>query len=331
MLHNFNWQLLVFFPAMDCGSYAPKELSYATTFVSPIISLISLTGNLIILFVVLKDPLKKMRSPFNYFLVNLTVSDLVIGAVSMPISTYVHRIEAVTGTVSDGYIKLMHGSFFVSITSSLLSMIALSVDRYLAISWAIRYRHYFSWKRCVVVSIFIWFVSFMFIIVYIMLGYIISLMIYACTTLSVGFTVMIVIYFRVYMFLRRHTLELKKNLNISSFLSKNSFQLKRLLVEKKVTRVFLLILSMFVLTYIPASAMIFLLHFCKNCNCTLRHVLRDTQFWLIPFNSCVNPIICTTRLAGFRKSVKFIFHCRSTNQKATKTHNIRMAKIKPAD
>ena len=80
---------------VDCsGEWAPYHLSVATFTISAVISVISIVSNVIVMVVFIRDPLKKLHTPFNYFLINLSASDLVIGFVVMPISIATHYKES---------------------------------------------------------------------------------------------------------------------------------------------------------------------------------------------------------------------------------------------
>ena len=46
-----------------------------------------------IIVAVAVNPLKKLRSPFNYFVVNLAAADLIVGMISMPFGLYNHSQE----------------------------------------------------------------------------------------------------------------------------------------------------------------------------------------------------------------------------------------------
>jgi len=72
------------------------------------ISVFAIVGNSLIIVLVIKDPLNKLRSPFNYFLVNLAVSDLIIGVVTMPISFYVHYEDITSVIVRGPFYVLLH-------------------------------------------------------------------------------------------------------------------------------------------------------------------------------------------------------------------------------
>ena len=302
--------------------WAPIQLSYCTCVLSAIIGFIAMFGNINIIIAVVKNPLKKLHTPFNYFLINLAFSDLIVGGITMPISTYNHYAESIKNKPRS-LVKALHVSFFISVTASLLSLVALSVDRYIAITWAIKYRQYLSWSRCVKVSIGIWLVSCTLPLIYIKIGFINYLMVYACSAILTGLAVMVAIYLRIYLFLRAQTRELKQILRSSSTAAEE-FHLKRLVMEKKVTRVFLVILFVYVFTYVPATILIFILHFCESCDCTVRHVFRDFSFLLISFNSCVNPFICTIRLKHFRQSISSLYRkCFQRTQVSKRSAEVR--------
>ena len=58
------------------GVWSPSYLSLLSTIISVAFCLVITVGNLMVVVVVVVDPLKKLRSLFNYFVVNLAVADL---------------------------------------------------------------------------------------------------------------------------------------------------------------------------------------------------------------------------------------------------------------
>ena len=94
-----------------------------------------------VVVVVVVDPLKKLRSLFNYFVVNLAVADLIVGTISFPIGIH-YILQEYFGRRSNFrlYEKINHMSLFTSLTASLLCLITLSIDRYIAIIHALKYR-----------------------------------------------------------------------------------------------------------------------------------------------------------------------------------------------
>eukprot|EP00112_Aurelia_sp_Birch-Aquarium-sp1_P017189 Seg397.2 transcript_id=Seg397.2/GoldUCD/mRNA.D3Y31 product="hypothetical protein" protein_id=Seg397.2/GoldUCD/D3Y31 len=80
--------------------------------------------------------------------------------------------------------------------------------------------------------------------------------------------------------------------------------------ERKITRVFLTMLSTFLCTYFPALILVYILQFCISCSCDFRHILRDIVFVLVPSSSGLNPLICILKLPYIKEAVIAIFKFR---------------------
>eukprot|EP00794_Sanderia_malayensis_P000520 gene520-1169_t len=294
--------------------WAPKELSYFTATCSVVLCIVIFFGNLAIIVAVLVDPLRKLRTPFSYFLVNLAVSDFVVGAIAMPSSFFAHLHEA-GGHVPDYLVTLIHVTYFVSTTASVLSLAALSLDRFLAIRWPIRYRRSLRMHRCVVMSIAIWVFSGSVSMLYFTVGYIDYLMVFVHVSIVIAFFILVMTYRQVYKTLRSQSQELRVLDSSAAEQRNNEEQIRRLRTEKKVTRAFLMILGLFLSCYAPAIIMIYVLQFCDQCSCDLRHVLRDLQFVFVSANSAMNPFVCAIRLGPFRRSILAILSCKRKKSK----------------
>eukprot|EP00111_Clytia_hemisphaerica_P016680 TCONS_00049466-protein len=168
----------------------PLILNIITCILSVGMSIFGTVGNSLIIWLVVKDPLKKLRTPFNYFLVNLAISDLIIAFVTMPISFYVHYQEIHHGFISPVWSEILAMSYFISAHVSLLSLLALSMDRYIAIVRPIKYRLYLSWSRCIKVSVVVWILSLTLPFAYFKIGYVPYLMYYGNTSILIGFIIM---------------------------------------------------------------------------------------------------------------------------------------------
>ena len=291
--------------SMSCnGIPAPIEVSLFSTISYSVLSILTTIGNSCIVFVVYKDPFKKLKTPFMYFVVNLAIADLIVGCVFSPVGVYVHSSEAM-GTLNETAVKVLHISFFMSATASILSLIALTIDRYIVITFPLKYLKYLTWKRCVIITGVICFISLTFPFGYLKVGFIDYLVVDAFASMFLSFIIFIFTYIRIYKFLRKQTRSLAKHIKATAEESEE-FQLQRLKQEKKVTRVFLWVLFLFLLTYGPASAMILTLKFCPHCDCYFRHWLRDLTLVFISVNSLMNPFIYTVRLKTFRKSLVYL-------------------------
>lgn len=285
---------------------APRALSVFTSICSAPICLTSTIGNALVIFVVIKDPLKHHDTPFYYFLVNLAFCDLIVGLVTSSMSVYLHAIETIAPWGAEIQIVFQF-SYIISITASVFSLIALTVDRFISIARPMEYRNYLHLQRCVKVSVIIWVLAFTVPFIRLKVGYFGYLMTVTNSGILLAFCVLLFAYFKVKHILRKQTDSIR-----SQFASSNDvdFVLKRFEVEKKVTRVFFLILLLFCVTYLVGTVMICVVYLCTTCDCIFIHVLRDLQFLFILTNSCMNPLICITQLGHFKSSLKSLFCSR---------------------
>ena len=276
----------------DCKSvWAPSYLSLLSVILGTVLCLLITVGNLIIITAVAVDPLKKLRSPFNYFVVNLAVADLIVGIISMPIGIY-HHSQEYLGKKSTFRLfeKFFHMSLFTSLTASLLCLITLSVDRYIAITHAVKYRNNVAWKKCWIGSFIIWILSLSLPFVYIKTGYIDFLMIYINTAVVIAAVTLIMIYIRLFKFLQAQ-IQKMKDITKTTTNEKSMLEMKRKFQQKRVTRVFLWVLILFLACYFPGAIVVYVLQLCTECTCEVIHITRDIAFYLITINSCMNPFV----------------------------------------
>ena len=168
-------------------------------------------GNFMILILVIMNPLKKLRSPFNYFVVNLAVADLIVGIISMPITIYFNVLKYLQKK-SDALllIRFSHMILFTSLTANLLCLMLLSIDRYIAITFPLKYRTNLSSKKYWVASFIISLFSVSFSSIYFKTGYIDFLMIYINTAVLIVGITLIITYTRIYTFLQTQSQRIKE-------------------------------------------------------------------------------------------------------------------------
>ncbi|XP_022081357.1 tachykinin-like peptides receptor 99D isoform X1 [Acanthaster planci] len=119
------------------------------TVVCTAIMVIAAGGNLIVIWIVATNP--RMRTVTNYFLLNLAVADALIATLSMPFqASYI-----VTQDWALGSAMCKVARFFgtVSVAASVLSLVAVSVDRYRAIVHPLLPRLSKSYIVCMIVVI----------------------------------------------------------------------------------------------------------------------------------------------------------------------------------
>ncbi|XP_066264390.1 QRFP-like peptide receptor [Branchiostoma lanceolatum] len=129
---------------------------YTVVVLYMVILVTSLIGNTLVIYTVVFD--RTMRTVTNMFLVSLSVSDLLITLLSIPyhILWALNRFEWEYG---DLLCKLPQYIKGLSVTASVLSLTAISVERYLAILHPLAAQRYLSRVRLTVAVTLIWAVA----------------------------------------------------------------------------------------------------------------------------------------------------------------------------
>ena len=112
---------------------APSSLALFTMCLSIMFMVTNIPGHLLVILAVVRDPYRNLRTPFNILMTNLSVSDLIVGAIVCPLSIHFHFNEALKESISITQIRIFHLSYFVASTASVLSLASLAVERYVAI------------------------------------------------------------------------------------------------------------------------------------------------------------------------------------------------------
>lgn len=225
--------------------WAPGFLSLLSTIIGVVSCLVITVGNFMIIVAVVVNPLQKLQSPFNYFVVNLAVADLIVDMIAMPFGLYYHSQEYLMKKPAFRLVeKFFHLSLFTSLTASLLSLITLSIDRYIAITFALKYRRHLTWTKCWIVSFVIRTLSLTLPLIYLEVGYIDFLMIYINTAVIIAAITLIITFNRLYKFLRAQT-EKMKEVTATTIPETKAWEVKRTFWQQRVTRMYMWILVLF--------------------------------------------------------------------------------------
>ena len=278
------------------GSTPPAVLSYFSSAVSLCLSLIITIGNASIILTVAKDPLKKLRTPFAFFLANAAISDVAVGAIAMPVSVIFHYKEA-QREINTAFVYILHLSYFISATASLASIAAMAIDRHKTLVSMRVSRRKLPLRYCVTVSILVWAVAFGFSGFYFLTGFVTLAFIYVNIAVVSTIGITLVTYFKVIRKMRCMLItpsESKENVPRVQHAT---------LKENQVTNVFMWMLLAFLCVYLPTLICSYLLQFSLSSPCSIRHVLRDFVFLCVSAGSASNSIVCLVKMPIIRKSL----------------------------
>ena len=91
-----------------------------------------------------------------------------------------------------------------------------------------------------------------------------------------------------------------------------TLEARRISQQKRITRVLLWVLVLFVVCYIPGAAVIYTLQLCTKsstlksnaiCSCKYYHIMRDVSFYFLTVNSCMNPFVYAFRNKHYRHAL----------------------------
>lgn len=119
---------------------------------------LSILGNLMVIYIVYKD--KSMRKTINYFIVNMSIADLVITIIYMPrvltILLWGYK-WLVSGPMGNVLCKALPFLYEAAVLSSILTVVAISLDRLFAVVWPLK--TILTKTTCKVLMITIWLVA----------------------------------------------------------------------------------------------------------------------------------------------------------------------------
>ena len=280
---------------------APMEVSITTLSTAAVFSVVTVPGNLLIILSVLLDPNKNLRrTPYILLILNLAITDLIVGVMVEPLSMYIHWNEAHGLPINNSWLSQF--VYFMCCTASLLSLAILTIDRYLAITSPLWYRANMTNARVLQGSIAIWVLSVCFSGLFFVTGFVAYAFVFVNLTLICTMFTLVFSYIRVFLVVKKKIKELS-NL-YQGDIERNKAQERNMLWENKLIKTHLIMLLAFLACYGPACIMIYLMNLCTSCSCEVIHWLRDMHFVLISLNSLINPFVYARRLPVFREAMR---------------------------
>ncbi|XP_059839318.1 adenosine A2a receptor a [Hypanus sabinus] len=299
-----------------------------------LIAVLAVLGNVLVCWAVYLN--SNLQSITNFFVVSLAVADIAVGVLAIPFAI----------TISTGFCSLFYGCLFIACfvvvltQSSIFSLLAIAVDRYICIKIPLRYNSLVTGSRargviciCWVLSFFIgltpifgWnnsshnvtvngscgdgFVSCLFEEV-VTMDYMVYYNFFACVLLPL--ILMLGIYLRIFM-AARHQL---KQMDFSSLPTERS----RSTLQKEVqaAKSLAIIVGLFAACWLPVHIINCVTFFCEDC----RPPAGILYFAIIlsHANSVVNPFIYAYRIREFRQTFRKIlkrYVLRKTEQTFTR-------------
>ena len=247
----------------------------------------SIIGNVFLLVAILATP--SLRSPSILFLCSLAVSDLLVGLVVQPV--YI----AYQLNPEQGFKDAFDALSSLGCGVSLCTMTAISLDRFFALHYHLRYPNLMTDKRAICTSLTLWFLMFSASCLYVWNRT--YARIAFVPGIAICFLVSTVLYIRIYQIVRRHQLlihfQQQTVRNVSSDHNLNIARWKRSALNTFIYYIFM------ILCYFPMFTGMVVLTI---------HSRLQRQEWeltntVLFMNSSINPILYCWRLRELRTAV----------------------------
>ena len=316
---TLSWMYYVRFLAIDF-----TLLSWITGVIMFVLEAFTVVGNAFVVAVIALDPLKNIRrNPSNHLVLSLAVADFMVGATISFFSGwwYIHY-AAYNEDLFDGATESGAIAKFELVAISTANLLALGIDRLIAITVPLRYSYTVTKPRVriVIASTWFYFVGLAIILTFFPLkGIIKQDFIFNChgVVTFAGLVITCSIVIRA----------LHKQSNAMKHLS-GSCNTLRITVqrEKKVTNGSIIITVVFIACFVPFFICQLMEYFCTICSIKYPEVLmvfRIVALLLVVINSMVNPYIYAYRLPKYFQAFKYLgkkLLCRKSNLKPDEAH-----------
>ena len=292
-------------------------LSWITAITLFVLEAFIVAGNAFVIVVIALDPLKNIRrSPSNHLVLSLAVADLLVGATLCFFSGwwYIHY-AAYKEDLFNATQQYAGLGQFELVAISTTNLLALGIDRLIAVKFPLRYSYTVTKRRVRIVIAFTW-------LYFLGLAVVLSIFppngtinqdfIFNCHGL-VAFVGLVINCGIVVPSLRKQS-DAMKHLCGSSNTLRNIVER-----EKKVTRGTVIITVVFIACFVPFFVYQILEYFCVICwinNLDAITVYRIVALLFVLLNSMVNPYIYAYRLPKYLQAFKHLgnkLFCRKSN------------------
>ena len=296
------------------GGMAPSLwMMWVVAVMTMVLFVVICSGNGLVIFVFLRAP--QLRTMTNCYIIQLAVADFGLG-LTMPFHGLAVAFKPELALVNSDVCVLRFATFLMFCASSIFSLVALTHDRYIAITNPLRYHDVMTTNRYVIAASCIWIPA-------VIVGLIIPCVWHRpfgscpnCTipdilerdylryiivpTFTFVSLFMVGLYMRIFSIARRQMKSIA-NMDVGTpghsqeFKNKSSLQ-----QEMKLIKVGLTVFAAFYICFLPFCITISIQMYLGIYNNTLLDNARALTSTMISINSCINPIIYTYKLPAFK-------------------------------
>ena len=294
----------------DCGgTHHWSLLSYISSTFCMVACILTIPLNIALIVSIIKSGSYTTR--FYIIMLNIAISDLLIGMVTEPLGAVLLIKEGLQTGPTTTQLHVFLVSLFLLGTSSVLSMALLNFDRYISIQYPSQYELITKW-HLIICFLVIWGLSALLGYLSIVIGFAKYLLIFSLCTVLFTVTVMCI---TMRTFWRKlvtvsapedNRLSIDPNNQNSRVATTKVFSIGRFRAtsnERRIIRTLFFMLAIFITSYFPVFLACLYLNMCDKCNCLAVHILRDVVILAILASSVARPINFLQRLTNLRNEL----------------------------
>ena len=276
------------------SAFAPpdRDSVIAAWFFCTIIALVAVFGNLMVVTAFFIND--KLRTVTNYFVLGLAIADILVGAISVPLWMYMLKAYAFpTGNENVQRLRTFYMTMDIfSGFSSILHLMAISMERYFCVGWAVKHRN--TPKYVYYIALFmIWLISALTACVKFIIPSIDPkdhTLVASVVFFLLPLTIIVVAYAAIW--------------KIATTRMNNNPSKRSLKREIRTAFTIAFVIGFFLVAWTPFFVTQIIAFYCTKCPIHWSALILCK--FLHHSNSSINPIVYGVRIPEFRKTFKFI-------------------------
>ncbi|XP_069771558.1 melanocortin receptor 5-like [Narcine bancroftii] len=269
------------------------------------LGIMSLLENILVIAVIIRS--RNLHSPMHFFICSLAVADMLVSVSNAWETIVITLLNNRHLVVKDSLVKQVDNVFdsliCTSVVASMCSLLAIAVDRYITIFYALRYHHIMSVKRAAFIIAGIWALCVGCGVIFIVYSESPTVIICLVTMFFTMLIVMASLYSHMFLLARSHARRIAALSCVNSVSQPASM---------KGAITLTILLGVFIICWTPFFLHLIFTISCPGnlyCVCFMSHF--NLYLILIMCNSIIDPLIYAFRSQEMRKTFKEIICCDS--------------------